>query len=860
MKRPKQKLLCLVLSSLFVWTLTVRGLGADDIPPYVRQSWLADFDELVLEIIKANSDFSKAGSSEDPSVLDKHALIWPSDRDPLDIELRRALALIDHLRWSADGELLEDAATDLRVIRRAAESLCPDQDAQAEQRRRLYLKARAVRRKVALANSLLDFNEIFFSTGEPIGGAIQEQMRGRLAQRGELLVLADFKQSRYRLRPLLEEVSVVGGRLGGQRLRDGSHLSMDLSFDGSKLLFEWCAKRPPKDLGEDSILNPSEYTPDNTFNLFCYDFETSALTQLTDTRYNDAFPCWLPSGRIAFVSERRETSVRCQPAGHSQYRYNLRSFFQPCGTLFSMAADGSDVVPLSWHETTELFPRVTNDGRIVYTRWDYIDRDFNAGQGIWFCMPDGRDPRAPHGNYPFPHNAMDVDSPDFDKQLGHFRDRRRARPWAEYGIRPIPGSDRLIAVAGVHHSSPRGELVLIDPRRPDDHTMAQVKRITGSDLPSESPEVSIADRLNDKLPYAWPWPLSEDFYLVSHLPTGSLVLLDRFGNRDVLYRGSKPVQFAIPRKPRETPPVIPIETFQGERAGLADHRPATISVMNVYQADMPWPEATLIKSLRIVQVFPRPWSSPYEHVGESYMSGTINRMPLGTVPVEEDGSVYFEAPIECEIYFQALDQNGLAVQSMRSGTYVHPGEQMSCIGCHERTTTAPPAHSIPLAMTRSPSKMKPEVGGLEPVNYYRLVKPVLEEKCIECHVASDVGLQSSGYRELEPYAFYYHAGGGDDSLMPEHGGNRTVPGQFGARASRLGQALFDDRHQQYLSEGRFTADDRRRITLWLDLNSVEFGSSSIDAGDQARQRAGEIVWPRLDFDPAWPQRVEAETK
>ncbi|TWT83273.1 hypothetical protein CA13_47380 [Planctomycetes bacterium CA13] len=832
------------------------ALANNDVPPYVLQSWLAESDELHLAIIKRDNHLSAENGGESPHILDTQALIWPSDRDPLDVELRRASALAEYLRTSVDVSLINDAVSTLTTIRNEAEALNPDDDQQSEQRHQLYLQARKVRRKVALQNPQLGFDEILLTTGEPIGEAIQEHMRGGLARPGDMLVLRKFKDSSYRIGSLLENIPVAKGRLKGKFLRRGAFLSMDLSFDGRKVVFEWCAKRPPKDQGEDSIFNPSEYTPDNTYNLFCYDFDSEQLTQLTDSRYNDAYPCWLPSGRIAFVSERCETSVRCQPAGHSQYKYNLRSFFQPCGTLYSIDADGDDVVQLSWHETTELFPRVTNDGRIVYTRWDYVDRDFNAGQGIWFCMPDGRDPRAPHGNYPFPHNAMEVDSPEFDNALGKFRDQRVKRPWAEYGIRPIPGSDRFIAVAGIHHSSPRGQLVLVDPRVPDDHRMAQVKRLTGGTLPSESPDIELTDRLRHRLPYAWPYPLSEDFYLVSHIPTGSLVLLDRFGNRDVLYRGAKPVQFAIPRQSRPTPPVIPTETYQGKRAGSPGHKPATISVMNIYESEMPWPEDSKIEALRVVQIFPRPWSSPYERVGESYMSGTINRMPLGTVPVEEDGSVYFEAPIECEIYFQALDEEGRAVQSMRSGTYVHPGEQMSCIGCHERTTTAPATRRMPLAMSRPPSKLEPEVGGLEPINYYRLVKPVLEEKCIGCHIDQDAPLQTTRYRDLEPFAFYFNAGGGDDSLYAEHGGNRTVPGQFGALASRLGRAMFDDNHQRYLDEQRFTPEDRRRITLWLDLNSVQYGSSSIDPKDQARQRAGEVVWPKLDFDRARLQRLE----
>jgi len=45
------------------------------------------------------------------------------------------------------------------------------------------------------------------------------------------------------------------------------------------------------------------------------------------------------------------------------------------------------------------------------------------------------------------------------------------------------------------------------------------------------------------------------------------------------------------------------------------------------------------------------------------------RVAIIAVPVEADGSAYFEAPVGKPIYFQALDGQGMAVQSMRSVTW-----------------------------------------------------------------------------------------------------------------------------------------------------------------------------------------------
>ncbi len=136
--------------------------------------------------------------------------------------------------------------------------------------------------------------------------------------------------------------------------------------------------------------------------------------------------------------------------------------------------------------------------------------------------------------------------------------------------------------------------------------------------------------------------------------------------------------------------------------------------------DMPLPANTTIKALRIVQVFPKETmrnSDP--RIG--YPLESLVRMSLGTAPVESDGSVNCEAPVGKIIYFQLIDDKGLAVASMRSATYVHEGEQMICTGCHENKWKATPP-STNNAFKRAPSKLTPDAGGVEPVNFARLSK------------------------------------------------------------------------------------------------------------------------------------------
>ena len=144
------------------------------------------------------------------------------------------------------------------------------------------------------------------------------------------------------------------------------------------------------------------------------------------------------------------------------------------------------------------------------------------------------------------------------------------------------------------------------------------------------------------------------------------------------------------------------------------------------------------------------------------------------------------------------------------------------------------------------------MGGVEPINFHRLVRPVVEKHCKSCHEERSQKPDFS-YDSLEPYAFYFHADGGANHMSWKHGGSRTIAGKFGARRSRLYR-------ERYLSPSHYdvqlTDTERRRVTLWLDANSLELPSFSLDRDVQARARRGELVWPVLDVDPENPLGVE----
>jgi hypothetical protein len=416
-------------------------------------------------------------------------------------------------------------------------------------------------------------------------------------------------------------------------------------------------------------------------------------------------------------------------------------------------------------------------------------------------------------------------------------------------------------------------LVLVLVKRPDDYAGGQVFALTpghwGGDGGGE---------------YSAPWPLSEDFFLANCLDR--IYLMDRFGNRELVYRSpdahrrnmlrryhhiqqdakaSKKPRFADlddpgsvdfmsvswrptfprPLRVRQRPPVIPPMTFQSEdRRGRPGHKPATITVQNVYDSDIPLPAGVKIKALRIVQVL---GASSGNYTGVHGRNTSAVKIVLGATPVEEDGSVHCLAPIEKGVYFQLLDQDGLAVQSMLSVTYVHPGERLSCRGCHEKATTgAPVSGRMPLAMRRPPAPVTPETpDGKVAVSESYLV-PAVDRVLAACAKLPG-GPQTANRGELQKAGWIRYNEGfgvnqGDKSF-------RTTPDAFGARGCKLWDFIQANRGKLQSLE----KDDIRLTALYLDLLCV--GSSVY--GRNVVKDANGNPWPRHpDLDIANPLGLE----
>ena len=751
-------------------------------------------------------------------VFRKPALLFLEDRDPVDVVLRRTAALLADIQKMDKAPDLSAQAAQLAKFKTAAVGVPVDDEAA---RRKLFDEICKLRRKIAFANPLIDFDKIAFATHHKTHGHMCDQYFGFHAKKGgSVYVLENAFSDKPVARDLLKDEKIQNGRLKGKTLAEGSHMSLELSYDAKTILFAWT----------EALNTKYKWSEQSTYHIFKANIAPGKpvnLTQLTDGKTNDFDPCFLPSGRIVFISERRGGFGRCHGRPVPTY------------TLHTMRDDGSDIIPISYHETNEWHPSVDNNGMIVYSRWDYVDRDSDIAHHIWVTYPDGRDARSYHGNYPI---------------------RREMRPWMELANRAIPGSHRYIGVSAPHHGQNYGSMVLIDHQIPDDNAMSQLKRITPDVQLTESekiPGIALGrGRNNGGEVYGQPWPLSEDYYLCVYDPGQrhyALCLMDSFGNREILYRDpSVPCLDPIPLRPRTKPRIIPSMTTQAvEDKALMPKRPATISVMNIYDSDFKWPEGAKVTSMRIVQLFPKATHNANQPaIGLAAQS--LARGVLGTVPVESDGSVYFEAPVGVPIYFQALDAQGQAIQSMKSNTYVHESEQLACQGCHEpklRMSGAKRKMTVAQALKRPPSKIKPDVEGSFPLTFPRLVQPVIDKKCLPCHVKNAKkkapnlsgkqfgrGGWSKAFETLHKYG--WGKSGGNGALF-KNGNSRSVPGKIGAKASRLLAHLTGPKGHHDL---KLTPEELYRITLWIDCNTNFYGAY-LETEKQAR---GGLVMPSVE--------------
>ncbi|MFW5864050.1 MAG: hypothetical protein ACOCVT_01230 [bacterium] len=494
-----------------------------------------------------------------------------------------------------------------------------------------------------------------------------------------------------------------------ENIRGGFGDDLDLWYDGDRIVFSW--KTGP------------------TKKLFEIGLDGQNFRQITDGPFDDVDPCYLPDGEVVFGSTRGNVGIMCHgssglgsipPTGASGTFSGLHS------NIYRTWDGFQRVERLSYCKDDDAYPHVLNDGRVVWMRWDYQERGVNEIFSLWVMYPDGTGSDGLHKVH-IPAKTT----------IQALRDTR-----------PIEGGSLLISAGGGHYNYSEGAVVIGDPsmgiNNPD-----SLWNVT----PYASPVLfgwgGLAPSKEGGVPYlggyyAKPFGLSAKSYLVSasyDQPQSNnfqVFYIDAWGNKELLQRDKLFETVAVmPVKARKKPPVLPNRTDDTKTY-------ATLYLEDVY-ADLPGIEKGGVKYIRVMQMMH--WIKeagengiqyhPLANASECFAFGTGGPVrTIGTVPVYEDGSAYFEVPSDADLYFQALDENFRSVRRMRTHVEFQPGENRGCVGCHETKSLVISSQlkNNALALSHNPSRPTPPPwGDTTLLDYEKHIQPIFNAKCVKCH-------------------------------------------------------------------------------------------------------------------------------
>jgi hypothetical protein len=653
-------------------------------------------------------------------------------------------------------------------------------DASGDAQRELYLKARWAVRQLVLADPLLGFDKLLFVRRYTYHSShiYTDHFDGSTKMGGNLCILSPVAPD--------GKVTVLAPQLEG-----GIFGRFDLSPDAQRVLFAY--KKPGKgyriyEVGIDGA-NLRQVSPDGA--------DEEEMVKAFNHGYDDLDPCYLPDGRIMFASTRAKRAVLC----HNAFTVTV---------MHVMDADGRNLHAVSGNTTNEFTPVAMDDGRVIYTRWEYVDKGCGDVQSLWTMAPDG-------------------------SRSAHLYKNNVSKPATLIDARPIPGSHKFIAVGAPHMPLAVGPVILID---------TYVTQLTPDAMTNLTPEIQYPSHsgypTRDKGYYKEPWPLSEKLFLVAYNPEAGhsapagygLYVLDAEGNRELLYKDGEMSSFEpVPLVARRTPHAIP-------PAGDSDgpKAEASLVMVDVYQG-LTGIERGRVKYVRIMEDVPKPWDASYgspqrgDSMGLQNPAVSLNghfaiKKVWGVVPVEEDGSAYFNVPANANLYFQALDENFMELQRMRTLVNLMPGEQRSCIGCHEPRTMTPTARPL-LALAKPARKPMPQPGDSGPrmVHYPLDVQPVLDKHCVKCHGGAEpkANLDLSGemttlfnrsYENLIRRKLINNVNVDPrDAFIPAE-----PPLTFGSHRSTMIERILKGPCEAKLGRDEFV-----RLVTWIDANAPFYG-------------------------------------
>ena len=469
-----------------------------------------------------------------------------------------------------------------------------------------------------------------------------------------------------------------------------------VSWDGKRVVFAW-----KKSLDNDD------------YHLYELDTTTSQVRQITSgAGFADYEPAFLPNGDLIFASTRCVQTVDC--------------WWTEVSNLYTCDPDGRYLRRLGFDQVHTVYPQVLDDGRVVYTRWDYNDRGQIFPQPLFQMNPDGTGQTEYYGN-----NSW------FPTTIAH--------------ARGIPGTGKVMAILCGHHSSQAGKLAVIDPSlgRQENSGVQLVAPVR------ETPAERIDSYGQAGELWQYPYPLNERECVVTYAPLGwdrperrrgdadfGIYWMDIDGRRELLawdsrFPCSQPVPLA--NRARPTPLVNRVDYTQTN---------GTYHLQDIYTGPglAGVPRGT-IKKLRVVALDFRPAGVGHNSSGGPGGGALVStpiaigngawdvKTVLGETRVYEDGSALFSVPARTPVYFQALDERGLMVQTMRSWSTLQPGEYFGCVGCHDHKNTAPPGEMPRLsqAIKAGRQSLDPFYGPPRGFSFPKEIQPILDRHCVRCH-------------------------------------------------------------------------------------------------------------------------------
>lgn len=552
--------------------------------------------------------------------------------------------------------------------------------------------------------------------------------------------------------------------------------------------------------------------PDNRWNLFETKLEEGKATPMMemlepDLEFYDG--TWLPDGRIIANSNIGYQGVPCVSGS------------DPVGNMVLYNPKDANMRRLTFDQDANWNPVIMHNGRVMYTRWEYTDLTHYYSRIVMHMNPDGTENKALWGSgNMFPNSTFD--------------------------IQPLPGhASAFVGIISGHHGVARsGRLILFDPTKARKGAAGMIQEIPFRNRPIV--ELVKDELVNDVWPqFIKPTPLNDKYYLVAAKLTPDdlwgLYLVDVYDNVTCLRKveGEGYISPIAVRK-TNTPPVIP------DRVKL-NEKEATIFIQDIYEGEglRDVPKGT-IKELRLHAYEYAYLKTTSDHNWHGIQSGWDIKRMLGTVPVEEDGSVIFKIPANTPVSIQPVDEDGAAVQWMRSWFTGQPGEVVSCIGCHEDQNQIPiPKRTI--ASQKAPVALTLPEGGVRSFTFDLEVQPILDRACIACHTGERKAFDLRGgtkdqrgygtsYLNLHPYV---HRQGPEADIIV------LQPYEYHANTSELIRVLKKGHYNVELTDAEW-----RKLYNWIDYNAPDKGYFNADTID---------VLPYKGF-PQIDRRIELTNK